>query len=120
MKRFLRYINPVNHLGDTHYSFIFPLVCNVLLCILSEVFAYGIARNPSIVGNYIIFLNVAFIIYFSFRDGIIGGIISTCITIFYYFYIITTRHYTGQQLDSGVETTFILALIYSLLAITIG
>ncbi len=120
MKRFLRYINPLDHLGDTQYSFIFPLVTNVTLCILSEIFAYGIAKNPMIVGVYIIFLNVAFIIYFTFRDGVVGGFVTTIITVLYYFYIIQTRHYKGQELSSGIETTFFLTIIYLLLASIIG
>lgn len=73
-----------------------------------------------IIGDYIIFFDVAFIIYFSFRDGIRGGLISAVISIFYYFYIIYTRHYTGEQLSSGIDTTIELSLIYFLLAIIIG
>jgi signal transduction histidine kinase len=107
-------------MGDVQYSFIFPLVTNVTLCILSELFAYGIAKNPLIVGIYIIFINVALVIYFAFRDGLIGGYVTTVITILYYFYIIQTRHYRGQALTSGIETTFLLTFIYLLLATTIG
>lgn len=119
-KRILRYLDPISHLGTVNYSFIFPLLSNVTLSILSEIFAYGIAKNPMIVGSYIIFINVAFIIYFAFRDGLKGGITSVVITICYYFYIIQTRHYTGQQLNAAIETTFVLAALYLGVAGIIG
>lgn len=120
MGRLLKYLNPIERLGDGRYSYLFPLVANLALCILSEVYAYGIAKNPMIVGVYIIFLNVAFIIYFAFRDGLRGGFIGTTLSILYYFYIIYTRHYKGAQLTSGVETTIILGILYFLLAAIIG
>ncbi len=120
MKKVIEYLNPISRLGNGHYSFVFPLVANIALCVLSEFFAYGIFRDPMSVGGYIIFLNVAYIIYFAFRDGVRGGLISSAIAILYYFYIIYTRHYSGSQLSSGINTTVMLAVIYFVLAITIG
>ncbi|HVA97218.1 MAG TPA: ATP-binding protein [Candidatus Acidoferrales bacterium] len=120
MERFIRFINPIAHFGEKYYSYRFPVIVNVAVCIASEIFAYGIVRNPMIVGAYIIFLNVALIIYFSFRDSIRGGFTATAITIFYYLYIIYTRHYSGQQLSSGIITVIILGFIYILLAAVIG
>lgn len=120
MKRLLRYINPIAHLGVGRYSIAFPLIANLLLCIFSEAYAYGIARDPMAVGVYIVFLNVFFILYFAFRDGLRGGFISSAISILYYFYIIYTRHYTGQQFTSGIRTTIVLALLYFLIAFIIG
>lgn len=120
MNKLLRYINPITHLGEGQYSIAFPLIANLLLCIISEAYAYGVARDPMVVGVYIIFLNVFFILYFSFRDGLRGGFIASAISILYYFYIIYTRHYTGGQLTSAVQTTIILALLYSLIAYIIG
>ncbi len=120
MKKLAYYLNPVTRLGIRKYSFLFPLLFNISLCIVSEVYAYGIAKNPNSVGSYIIFLNVFSIIYFSFRDGIRGGVIAVAVTIFYYFYIIHTRGYTGVQWDTAFETTLILAALYLLLGGTIG
>ncbi len=120
MNRINRYLNPIERLGNGENSFLLPLIANISLSVLSEIYAYGIAHNPMIVGVYIIFLNAAFIIYFSFRDGILGGFISAIITVLYYFYIISTRHYTGQQFASGVDTTIMLGLIYVMLAVIIG
>ena len=120
MNRLNRYLNPIERLGQEENSYLFPFIANILLCVLSEFYAYSIVHDPLVIGVYIIFLNIAFIIYFSFRDGIVGGLISAVIAIVYYFYIIYTRHYTGQQLVAGVDTTIELGLIYILLAIIIG
>lgn len=108
------------HLGEKNDSILFPFVINFLVIFLSEVYAYGIAKNPMIVGAYIIFINVFLIIYFAFREGIKGGLISIFFSIAYYFYIIFTRHYTGEQLSSGITTTIILTLLYLFLGSIIG
>lgn len=107
-------------LGTRKYSLWFPLVANLLLPIASEVFAHKIAQNPNIVGAYIIFFDVAFTIYFAFRDGMRAGFISTFGAVLYYFYIVFTRHYKGQQFFSAVETIFMLALVYAVIALIIG
>jgi PAS domain S-box-containing protein len=74
--------------------------------------AYAIAHNPNAIGLAAIFIFIGLILYFSFRDGIRGGLITTIITIAYYFYIIYTRNHSGQQLITSVETTLILGLLY--------
>ncbi len=120
MMRILNFLNPLARLGVKKYSVWFPIILNLTVCIFSELYAYLIAKDPNIVGTYIIFINVGVIIYFSFRDGIRAGFISSIITVLYYLYIIQTRHFTGSQWDSGVETTFILMFLYLLLSATIG
>jgi PAS domain S-box-containing protein len=115
-----RYLNPIARLGVKKYSFLFPLITIILFCILSELFAYGIMHNPMIVGTYAIFIPAALILYFSFRDGIRGGLVVSFVTVLYYFYIIYNRHYTGDQYSSGVETTIILFLIYVAISLIIG
>jgi PAS domain S-box-containing protein len=120
VNKLLRFFNPIAHLGESQYSLAFPLVANIALCVFSEIYAYQIAKNPLIVGVYIIFINVAFILYFAFRDGLRGGFVSSLVSVLYYFYIIYTRNYTGQLLTSGIETTLILGLLYFLLAGIIG
>ena len=85
MNKIFRYLNPITRLGEAEYSITFPLIANVALSVISEIFAYAVARDPMIVGVYIIFLNVALIIYFAFRDGVRGGLISSTISILYYF-----------------------------------
>jgi PAS domain S-box-containing protein len=120
MKRLRYYLDPVMRLGERQYSVLFPFLYSLCLAILSEFYAYSIVHNPLVVGMYIIFLHAGTILYFSFRDGIRGGIIAAIIAILYYFYIIYTRKYSGSQLSSGLETTFGLGFIYVLLAYTIG
>lgn len=120
MNRISRYLNPIERLGSGDYAFIFPLVANVVLCIVSEFITYNVLHDPIAVGMYIIFCNVVFIIYFAFRDGIIGGLISVVFSVLYYFYIIFTRHYKGAQFVSGLDTTIELGLVYLALAFTIG
>ena len=68
MKRILHYLNPMGHLGERKYSVLFPLFVNLVVCILSEVYCYGIARNPLAVGLYIIFVNVVLILFFLGND----------------------------------------------------
>jgi PAS domain S-box-containing protein len=120
MKNLLKYLNPLSRLGIKRYSLFFPLLFSAIVPILSELFVYGVLKNPNAVGAYIIFVNVATIIYFSFRDGIKGALASSLIPIVYYFYIIETRNYTGQQYISAVETTLVLAALYLILGGVIG
>jgi len=120
VKKLLKYLNPLSHLGDRKYSYLFPLIVNILLIVGSEIYVYIIAKNPLAVGNYIIFANVAFIIYFAFREGLWGGYISSIFSIAYYVYIIYSRHYTGLQKSAGIDTIIILAFLYLLLASIIG
>lgn len=72
------------------------------------------------VGMYIIFVNVASLLYFSFRDGIRGGVITTAISVLYYFYIVITRNFTGQQYESGIRTALMLGGTYFIIAVIIG
>lgn len=120
MKYIAEHFNPISRLGINKYRLWPSFLALVFITILSEFFAYSVMKNPLIVGAYIIFVHVALIIYFAFRDGIKGGFMTTFLAIAYYFYIIYTRHYGGQQFVSGVETTIILAVIYTLLAWVIG
>ncbi len=120
MEKLLSYLNPIAQLGKPKRSFLYPLLVNIAICILSEIYTYNIAKDPLAVGGYIIFLNVAFIIYFSFRDGLLGGFTSVVITLLYYAYIMYTRHYTGKILTAGIDATISLGLVYSLLAGIIG
>lgn len=120
MRKLILYLNPMAHLGERDYPVVFPLLANFLLCILSEILCYVVLRNPSAVGSYIIFVNVAFILYFAFRSGLRGGYISSFISILYYFYIIFTRNYSGSQLVSALQTTAVLAVLFFSLAGIIG
>jgi PAS domain S-box-containing protein len=120
MKRLVRYLNPIPRLGLRKYSVWFPLLSSIAVTLLSELYSIEIARDPMAVGSYIIFVNVAMILYFSFRDGIRGGFLTSLVSILYYFYIIDTRDYSGDQLVTGIETTLVLAFLFFLLATIIG
>ncbi|CAN5179057.1 hypothetical protein BH09PAT2_BH09PAT2_00180 [soil metagenome] len=119
-KKLWQYLNPIDRLGNKNYSFLFPLIWTLFNVVLLEVVAYYIFKDPNIVGLPAIFIFIALILYFSFRDGKKGGFITASITILYYFYIIYTRHYAGEQFRSGIETTIVLAFLYFLLAGIIG
>lgn len=120
MRRIIRFLNPIAHLGERRYSVLFPLFFMLVIYFLCELYAYGVAKNPMAVGSYVIFISVALIIYFAFREGLRGGLIAVITTIAYYYYIIVTRHYSGAQYDAGIETTIILGALYLLLAWIIG
>lgn len=119
-KKLLRYLNPISQLGNSHYSLVFPLITSLCTVLLLEFIVYVLLGNPEAVGLFAIFIFVFLIIYFSFRDGIKGGLTATAVTIAYYFYIMHSRDYTGDRLRSGIETTFALGLLYIALASIIG
>lgn len=120
MKAIFNYLNPINHLGDKKYSFLFPFLITVGTAFLLEIYINVIVKDPNAVGIYAITFFFVLIIYSSFRDGIKGGITASIVTVIYYLYIIYSRHYTGPRLTSGLETTFVFLLIYGLLAFIIG
>ena len=120
IKRVYRYLNPIERLGIMKYSFVFPLIVTSLSAVILELFAYYIFVDPEEIGLYAIFVFIGLILYFAFRDGTRGGCIATIITISYYFYIIYSRKYSGDRLESAIETTFVLAVLYFILAGIVG
>lgn len=120
MNKLLHYLNPIAHLGEQKYSTFFPLIVTIASAVLVELYVNFVLRNPEAVGLFAIFIFVALIIYFSFREGIKGGLITSTVTILYYLYIIYSQHYTGERLRSGLETTLIFAVTYFLVAGIIG
>ncbi|MBP7967477.1 PAS domain S-box protein [Candidatus Woesebacteria bacterium] len=120
MKKIISYLNPIERLGNRNYSYFFPFIVTSLCAVVVEVFVYKVLHNPAAVGLFAIFVFIALIIYFAFRDGTRGGFIAATITIGYYFYIIYSRHYSGDQFESAIETTFVLGFLYFLLAGIVG
>ncbi len=90
------------------------------MAILSEVYALYIVRDLNAVGAYIIFFNVALVVYFSFRDGVRGGLIASVTAVIYYLFIIYTRNYNGARLVSSLETILVLALLFIFISLVIG
>jgi PAS domain S-box-containing protein len=121
MEPLIRFLNPISRLGYRKNSFWFPFIVSVLFIVLSEFYIYSIVGNPQNAGaTYIIFAHIAFAVYFSFRDGVKGGVIASLLAVVYYFYIIYTRNYTGDRLTSGINTSLVLGLIYLLISFVIG
>ena len=119
-KRLINYLNPINRLGNTKYSIIFPLIVSLSTALLLQAYFQFILQDPTAIGLYAIGLFVALIIYFSFRDGILGGFLVTLVTVCYYLYLIHILNYQGRQFVSGVDTTIVLGVIYAFLSFTIG
>ncbi len=121
MDRLYSYLNPIQRLGNTRYSWFFPLTGTLALAIFSEVVLVGWLRLPAgIQGLFAIFAFLAAIIYFAFRDGLKAGYIASIITIAYYFYIIFSRNREGSEFSSSIQTTIVLAALYAMIASIIG
>lgn len=119
-KNLANYLNPIARLGLKEYSLLFPFITTVISYILLEVVAFTVLQDPEAIGIFAIFFSLVFIIYFSFRDGLLGGITTTLTTIFYYLYIVYSRNYQGDRLTTSLETIIVLAIIYLILAGVIG
>ncbi|MBI4130540.1 PAS domain S-box protein [Candidatus Roizmanbacteria bacterium] len=120
MRRLLAYFNPIARLGNKHYSILLSTTITLLFMISIEIYAHIIAKDPEVVGLPALFIFPPLIIYFSFRDGIRGGIAATIVTVIYYGYIINTGNITPAEKSTQWETAFILGLIYLILAYIIG
>jgi len=119
-ERVLNYINPLARLGKGRYSYMFPFVTSVLVAFTIEVLKVSIPISQDDVGLLAIFIFIALIVYFSFRDGIRGGFIATIVTIVYYCYLIYSLNYTGQELEAGIQTVIVLGILYFTIAFIIG
>lgn len=89
-------------------------------CVSLEAIAYLILRDPEAVSIYAIVINIGLIIYTAFRWSIPGGFTASIVTIGYYLYIIWSRGYAEPRLSTSLYTTAILAVLYFIIALTIG
>lgn len=110
----------MEHLGEKSYSWKFPLITSILMAIFTEFYAYEIAKDPKANGLPAIFVFIGLILYFSFREGIRGGFTTTLVTLIYYLYIIYTRNLNEEELNTSIETTFVLGMLYFFIAGTVG
>jgi signal transduction histidine kinase len=120
MDKILGYLNPVEHLGDKKYSFQFPAIVTLSCAVVLEIYAFLIARNPHSIDLAALLIFIGLIIYFSFREGIRGGFVTTALTIIYYLYIVVTRHYSDELLSSSINTIIVLTVLYFLMSVVIG
>ena len=118
--RFFHFINPIAHLGEKKYPTLLPVVVMVLVSIFLEFYAFVIVGDPNAIGIWAIVLYVFLIIYFAFRSGIRGGFIAVVLTLAYYAYIIRSRNSSGEQLESSINTTIFLGILYFVLAFLVG
>lgn len=120
LKKLLRYLNPIEHFGEKKYSVILPIITTITVAVLIEIYIHFITKDTAMLGFLAIFIFVALIIYFSFREGIVGGVAASLITVAYYIYIIYSLHYKGEQYTSGIQTTIVLGVLYLILSGVIG
>lgn len=119
-KELITFINPVTRLGNKKYSYFTPAVTTFIAFIIIEIYAFFIVKDPLAVGMPAIISAFVSTIYFAFRDGIRGGIIASLLSVLYYFYIIYSRHYVGDQLESGIQVSLFLGVIYLAIGYLIG
>lgn len=62
MRRIYQYLNPIEYLGDTAYSFLFPFIITSVSAIILEFYAYQIVHNPQVVAPFALFLFITYII----------------------------------------------------------
>lgn len=121
IRKIWHYLNPIEYLGNRDYSVFFALSTTLAAILAGELLVSPyILKDAETYGLYAIIVFLALIIYFSFRKGIVSGIITSLLTVGFYFYIIYSRHYTDRQLYSGIQTTLVLGILYLLLATVIG
>lgn len=120
IRQILNFLNPLAHLGDRRYSFLFPLLLMLFIIGVLEVFSIFLVEDIDSTTMFAIVVTIVAIIYFSFREGIRGGLTATAVTLLYYLYIIYSRGYQGRQLESGLYTTVILGSIYLIISLVIG
>ncbi len=123
MQNLFTYLNPIVRLGENKYSVFFPFLFTLFLSVFIDLLVYRILNNPSAAGLYAIILPLTAIIYFSFRDGIRGGLISSVVTVLFYVYIVTVHPTPGQTPEQKVTQWFTvggLALLFVLISGVIG
>ncbi len=120
IRRIIRYFNPIARLGYARYSVMVPLLISLIAASLIYLQFIYITGDPNSLGLLAIFIPLALIVYSSFRDGIRGGFTATIVTICFYFYIIYSLNYTGDELRSGIQTTIALTFLYLLISIIVG
>ena len=120
INKILVYLNPLTRLGEKQYSIIFPGILTLTVALALEYYYRFIVHNPKLVRTPGVLIFLGLIIYFSFRDGIRGGITAASITIAYYFFITISQYTTPQAFVNDFETTLAFTDLYLLLAIIIG
>ncbi len=120
MLKVLNFLSPIRRLGNRKYSLFFPLILTTLAYVSLELFAAIVLSDRNALGSSIILLSFILIVYTACRDGRRGGFIATGVTIAYYVYLMYARGYVGDRLNTAVEATAYLGILYLLCAFIIG
>ena len=120
INRFLNFLNPISRLGKRKYFVFYPLLGAITIYAVTEIILKFFSVPDATASGPIIVVSIATVIYFSFHSGVKGGIISSAVTVLYFFYIINSRHYTGEAYQSGVESTVLLGSIFLIVGILVG
>ncbi len=119
MNKILAFLDPMRRLGLGKYSIILPVIGSVLVLLLVELIASSTQISPSSASGIIISSSILLVVYFSFRDGIRGGLISTGIVFLYYTYVIFNRVEIPQR-EAGFESAIFLSGMYIAIGLIIG
>lgn len=120
LKYIFSYLNPIAHLGDKQYTVWFPLLTSVMIYILSELFGYFLLKKPNSMGTPDIIITFIFLLYFSFRFAIKGGIVTWIISTLFFTYFIISRQATIAQKENAVIIAVTLAIVYAFIALIVG
>lgn len=120
VKKILYYLNPFNRLGKKQYTIVFPFLLTLLSAFILEFYVIEIVKNPQLVRVPAVIIFLGLIIYFSFHDGLRGGMTATCVTILYYIYLLATRYSTTEKFVVDIETVVALGLLYIILTAVVG
>src|SRR5690606_19888560 len=96
------------------------IIVTLLICIFFEFYSTVLSSDPNGTGVYIIFIFLAIVMYFSFRDGVVGGVWSTIIALLYFAYIVITRGESRADRREMWELILLLGLLYFALSLLIG
>lgn len=119
MDRLYLFLNPMRRLGMGKYSVFAPLLGNLSVLSFVELFLFLTDSQSTFGATLIITSSILLVVYFAFRDGIRGGIISVGLILFYYLYIIFSRQELSQR-QASIQTTFFLTGVYISLSAIIG
>jgi PAS domain S-box-containing protein len=119
-RRIKIYINPLARLGYRKYSYALPTLVTFFAAVILESIIKFFSLDPNSIALPAIFVFIALIVYFSFRDGIRGGVLSTLVTLGFYVYIVVQRQDSGTTLKTSLDTIITLGILYLSIALIIG
>lgn len=120
MNAIWKYINPIARLGLAKYSPVPAIVFTSLMCVLVEFYNIVIRNEPDLVTFNIIFILLGIVIYFAFRDGVIGGLSATAVAVVYFTYLIITKIDPRSDQMDAAELALVIITLYLFASLVIG